>query len=195
MANSLIKFLAALVAIALIINIYFLIEEYPSENQSSFSDIASENATEGNASNTASTANAANAAGSFARSRKSSSSSSSESSDSGSSSFQSGQDSQPSSGQNPQPQADSCLQRFSLSSNTVIFYYKENELHSMNMKIIVNQMNSTYTFYYMDQIWNASFNECFNLSGNIPSFVCSGSRQKVAGEISKTSLENFTKSC
>ena len=90
--------------------------------------------------------------------------------------------------------APDCYSRFGMSSKTVIFYYESNETHSMNMKSIVDSISSN-RIYPMNQLWNASFNQCFSLSGTVPTFVCAGSKSRVSGEMSQTVLEAFMASC
>jgi hypothetical protein len=87
-----------------------------------------------------------------------------------------------------------CYSRFGMSSNTIVFYYESNETHSINMKSVVDSMDPG-RFYPMTQLWNASFNQCFDLRGIVPSFVCAGTKSKVSGEMNRSALETFMNSC
>ncbi len=94
-----------------------------------------------------------------------------------------------------QNEIDKCLLTYSLDKSNVIFYYQDGEVHSMNMKPIVDSLKDNYSFYYVDELWNFSFNSCFGLSGAVPTFVCAGSREKIVGEVSEEELINFVSKC
>jgi len=92
-------------------------------------------------------------------------------------------------------QLSKCLSKFGMSINTIIFYYEGGEAHSENMKSLVDSLNSTYRFYYLNQLWNASYNSCFGFSGNVPAFLCAGGGQRIVGEVSRGALEGFARDC
>jgi uncharacterized protein YxeA len=88
-----------------------------------------------------------------------------------------------------------CLDDYNLTKNTIIFYY-QNELHSNNMKPIVQQLQPAYKFFLKDSLFDNAFNSCFGYEpGVTPTFVCASTNAQITGEKSKTELENFAKSC
>ena len=91
-------------------------------------------------------------------------------------------------------QTDACLDKFNLTSSTIIFYYS-NDPHSNVMIPIVSDLDEIYKFHSTSNLWNYEFNQCFGLSGTMPAFVCAGSKEKIDGEVSKSVLEEFCKRC
>jgi len=89
---------------------------------------------------------------------------------------------------------DSCLEKFNLTSDMIIFYHS-NDIHSNAMIPIVSDLDGIYKFHDISNLWDYEFNHCFGLSGTVPSFVCAGSKEKLEGEVSKTVLEDFCKRC
>ena len=88
---------------------------------------------------------------------------------------------------------NNCLNKYNLTKSTIIFYYQK--FYSDAMIPVVQELESSYDFYWTDELWNYKFNSCFGLSGITPTFVCAGTNQKIMGEISKSELENFAKNC
>lgn len=89
----------------------------------------------------------------------------------------------------------SCLERYGLTENTIIFYY-QNEPHSNAMLPLVEKLESEYAFYWTDDLWDYEFNACSGHStGTIPAFVCAGTQAKVIGELSEAELRAFAESC
>jgi len=70
-----------------------------------------------------------------------------------------------------------CLSKYNLTKSTIIFYY-QNEPHSNAMIPIVQELESSYDFYWTNELWNYEFNSCFGLSGTTPTFVCAGTNQE-----------------
>ena len=95
---------------------------------------------------------------------------------------------------NPQQTGDLCLEKFNLTSGMIIFYHS-NDIHSNAMIPIVSDLDGIYKFHDTSNLWGYEFNNCFNLSGTVPAFVCAGSKEKLEGEVSKTVLEDFCKRC
>jgi hypothetical protein len=88
-----------------------------------------------------------------------------------------------------------CLDRYNLTKKSIIFY-NLNELHSNNMKPIVKDLESIYSFYWKNTTYDSRFNTCFEYSqATTPAFICAGTKRQLIGEVSKTSLESFAASC
>lgn len=88
-----------------------------------------------------------------------------------------------------------CLEKYNLTKGEIIFYYAD-ELHSNNMKPIVNELSGQYGFYWMNNSYDSEFNECSGYNEmSIPAFVCVGKNKSIIGEVSKENLEAFAKAC
>ncbi len=91
--------------------------------------------------------------------------------------------------------SNTCLADFNLTSDTIIFFYLD-EPHSNSMKPIVQELSSTYDFFWKEQTWDHYFNNCFDHDlGTVPAFVCAGTNEKLRGEVSKETLAAFADSC
>lgn len=89
---------------------------------------------------------------------------------------------------------EACMAKYNLTRSTIVFYYFD-EPHSNNMKIIVNQLTN-YTFYIKNSLTDTEFNSCLGYSSfTIPTFICSGTKQTLVGEVPKATLEGFAASC
>jgi hypothetical protein len=87
-----------------------------------------------------------------------------------------------------------CITKYNFTSNTIIFY-NVNELHSNNMKPIVQSLMQ-YKFYWKNTTYDSEFNTCFEYSQIVtPEFICIGTNQRLIGEVSKSALEGFASSC
>ena len=93
-----------------------------------------------------------------------------------------------------QSQTSSCLEKFNLTEHEIIFYHS-NDVHSNAMIPIVSDLSAVYKFYNTFNLWDYEFNNCFNLSGTVPAFVCAGSKEKLEGEVSKSVLGGFCGKC
>jgi len=89
---------------------------------------------------------------------------------------------------------DECLEKFNLTNDTIIFYYS-NDVHSGAMIPAVDELKNIYKFHMTTELWNYEFNQCFDLSGTVPTFVCAGSKEKIEGEVSQAELEDFCGKC
>ena len=192
MADALLKTLIVLVSICIAANVFFLMQGNSLPHSSPLIGEAEHSTVSTESKSVQSSSPPYSSAEDYTATSRSHSSSSSSSS---------GSEVQQSSGQNSDnaPGIDIanslCLMRFKISQDTVIFYYEEGEAHSMNMKPVVDSLQQRYNFYYMDQLWNASFNECFGFSGNVPAFLCAGTGQMMIGEVSSSNLEAFARGC
>ncbi len=83
---------------------------------------------------------------------------------------------------------------FNLSEDAIIFYHSS-DIHSYNMKPIVEKLEKDYPVFWQSDLWDEDFNNCFGFSGNVPAFVCSSSSKMITGEISFEELENFASNC
>jgi hypothetical protein len=170
MSRTILILLIAIVAVALIVNIAFILENNaPSTNASSTNAIGQTLNSEQQMSISHSSAEG-----------------SEDSSDSETSS-------------NPASQAqtvqiDACLVDYNLSRNTVIFYNMD-ELHSNNMKPVVRAL-SGYNFYWKNTTYDSKFNSCWGYyQATTPTFICAGTKAMLVGEVSKSALEAFAKLC
>jgi hypothetical protein len=122
------------------------------------------------------------------------SSSSGSSTSSSSDSSQNAQTNPPAQDNIQQTVSQECLDKYGLDAHTIIFYYS-NEPHSNAMKPIVSELESVYSFYWTNSLWDEEFNSCFGTTGVTPAFVCSGTAENLLGEIPKSMLESFAARC
>jgi len=92
-------------------------------------------------------------------------------------------------------QAQKCPDNYGLAANSILLYYTD-EPHSKAMLPIVAELEgSGYFFYKTNDLWNQKAGRCFDLVGSTPTFVCAGSKQKLVGEVSKETLQEFARNC
>ena len=83
---------------------------------------------------------------------------------------------------------------YNLTYNTIIFYYSD-DIHSLNMVPIVEELEQNYTFYKTEDIWDKNAQEYLDMVGTTPIFICIKNNEKIVGEISKEGLESFAQIC
>ncbi|MFC1697126.1 hypothetical protein ACFL1H_02240 [Nanoarchaeota archaeon] len=86
--------------------------------------------------------------------------------------------------------------KFDLKDNTIIFYHAD-DLHSENMKPIVNNLEKEgIEFLWRDPIFQDELNEFFNLRGAVPEFVCINNvNNPIRGETTEQNLRDYAESC
>lgn len=83
---------------------------------------------------------------------------------------------------------------YGLTLDTIIFYYSD-DVHSLNMLSIVEDLESNYTFYKTDDLWDKNAQEYLEMVGTTPTFICVKNNEKLVGEISKEQLIDFAENC
>ena len=92
---------------------------------------------------------------------------------------------------------DNCHEQCGINENWVIFYYSKDDSASIAMIPIAEEIESEgYTIYEIDNIWYQKLDDCFDLtSGEVPLFVCAGTKERISGQMSKSELEAFVIEC
>jgi foldase protein PrsA len=95
----------------------------------------------------------------------------------------------------------SCIAKYGLTSDTVIFYHATWCPHCQKMEPIVTGLQQNgYSFQWVDSDnaqESAIVNDCFSdlIGQGVPEFICAGSRQIRMGEMEESDLKAFADSC
>lgn len=97
--------------------------------------------------------------------------------------------------------SDTCINKYGITKDTIIFYHADWCPHCANMKPVVQELEKEgYRFHWAETSTGEGVdivNDCLkdSIQGGVPEFICADTGEYKMGAISKSALKAFAESC